>query len=94
MNIARTTLSSKILQGKKDHFSKLCVDAVLKLHVSRPPKWPSPHDMLFFSDVQGRTDLQGIQIIKRLGNNMVDSYLEEGNRLVNPSSMVTVLFLR
>ena len=34
MNIARTTLSSKILQGKKDHFSKLCVDAVLKLHVN------------------------------------------------------------
>lgn len=33
MNIARTTLSSKILQGKKDHFSKLCVDAVLKLKV-------------------------------------------------------------
>ena len=33
MNIARTTLSSKILQGKKDHFAKLCVDAVLKLQV-------------------------------------------------------------
>jgi len=58
MNIARTTLSSKILQGKKEYFSKLCVDAVLKLH--------------------GKTDLQGIQIIKRLGNNMIDSYLEEG----------------
>ncbi|CAF0823691.1 unnamed protein product [Adineta steineri] len=58
MNIARTTLSSKILQGKKDYFAKLCVDAVLKLH--------------------GKTDLQGIQIIKRLGNNMSDSYLEEG----------------
>ncbi|CAF4129384.1 unnamed protein product, partial [Adineta steineri] len=51
-------LSSKILQGKKDYFSKLCVDAVLKLN--------------------GKTDLQGIQIIKRLGNNMSDSYLEEG----------------
>jgi len=34
MNIARTTLSSKILQGKKDHFSKLCVEAVLKLNVN------------------------------------------------------------
>jgi T-complex protein 1 subunit beta len=34
LNIARTTLSSKILQGKKDHFAKLCVDAVLKLHVN------------------------------------------------------------
>ncbi|CAF2316895.1 unnamed protein product [Rotaria sp. Silwood2] len=58
MNIARTTLSSKILQGQKDYFAKLCVEAVLKLH--------------------GKTDLQGIQIIKRLGNNMSDSYLEEG----------------
>lgn len=27
---------------------------------------------------QGRTDLQGIQIIKRLGNNLSDSYLEQG----------------
>jgi len=34
MNIARTTLSSKILQGQKDYFSKLCVEAVLKLHVN------------------------------------------------------------
>jgi len=33
LNIARTTLSSKILQGKKDYFAKLCVDAVMKLHV-------------------------------------------------------------
>ncbi|CAF1546529.1 unnamed protein product, partial [Rotaria sordida] len=32
MNIARTTLSSKILQEKKDHLSKLCVDAILKIH--------------------------------------------------------------
>jgi len=31
MNIARTTLSSKILNQEKDHFSKLCVDAVLRL---------------------------------------------------------------
>ncbi|CAF4188682.1 unnamed protein product, partial [Rotaria sordida] len=34
MNIARTTLSSKILQEKKDHLSKLCVDAILKIHVN------------------------------------------------------------
>eukprot|EP01114_Cavostelium_apophysatum_P004627 TRINITY_DN1495_c0_g1_i1.p1 TRINITY_DN1495_c0_g1~~TRINITY_DN1495_c0_g1_i1.p1 ORF type:complete len:537 (+),score=172.38 TRINITY_DN1495_c0_g1_i1:157-1767(+) len=31
MNIARTTLSSKILNQAKDHFSKICVDAVLRL---------------------------------------------------------------
>ena len=31
-------------------------------------------------DLQGKTDLRGIQIIKRLGNNLSDSYLEEGQR--------------
>jgi len=31
LNIARTTLSSKILNQEKDHFSKLCVDAILRL---------------------------------------------------------------
>jgi T-complex protein 1 subunit beta len=31
MNIARTTLSSKILTHDKDHFAKLAVDAVLRL---------------------------------------------------------------
>lgn len=33
MNIARTTLSSKILTQYKDYFSKLAVDAVLRLKV-------------------------------------------------------------
>jgi T-complex protein 1 subunit beta len=33
MNIARTTLSSKILVHQKDHFAKLAVDAVLRLKV-------------------------------------------------------------
>jgi T-complex protein 1 subunit beta len=33
MNIARTTLSSKILTHDKDHFAKLAVDAVLRLKV-------------------------------------------------------------
>lgn len=31
LNIARTTLSSKLLHGEKDHFAKLAVDAVLRL---------------------------------------------------------------
>ena len=35
MNIARTTLSSKILTQYKDHFSNLAVTAVLRLKVSR-----------------------------------------------------------
>ena len=33
MNIAKTTLSSKILVHQKDHFAKLAVDAVLRLKV-------------------------------------------------------------
>jgi T-complex protein 1 subunit beta len=31
MNIARTTLSSKLLTQDKEHFAKLAVDAVLRL---------------------------------------------------------------
>lgn len=31
MNIARTTLSSKILTGDKEHFANLAVDAILRL---------------------------------------------------------------
>ena len=34
MNIARTTLSSKLLTHHKDHFAKLAVDAVLRLRGS------------------------------------------------------------
>lgn len=33
LNIARTTLSSKILMQYKDHFSNLAVDAVVRLKV-------------------------------------------------------------
>lgn len=34
MNIARTTLSSKLLTHHKDHFARLAVDAVLRLRGS------------------------------------------------------------
>ncbi|XP_004343186.2 chaperonin subunit 2 [Capsaspora owczarzaki ATCC 30864] len=58
VNIARTTLSSKILHHNKEFFSNLAVDAVLRL--------------------KGSTDLEHIQIIKKLGGNLKDSYLDEG----------------
>lgn len=58
INIAKTTLSSKILHQEKDHFAKLCVDAVLRL--------------------KGSTNLESIQIIKKTGGSLRDSYLEEG----------------
>lgn len=34
MNIAMTTLSSKILSQDKEHFAKLAVDAVMRLKVN------------------------------------------------------------
>jgi T-complex protein 1 subunit beta len=58
MNIARTTLSSKVLSQDKDYFSNLAVDAVLRL--------------------KGSTDLDHIQIIKKVGGKLTDSYLDEG----------------
>jgi len=58
MNIARTTLSSKILTQYKDYFAKLAVDAVLRL--------------------KGSGNLDAIQIMKKLGGGLNDSYLDEG----------------
>lgn len=58
MNIARTTLSSKILNQHKDFFSKMAVDAVLRLRESG--------------------NLEHIQIIKKTGGQLSDSFLDEG----------------
>ncbi len=58
MNIARTTLSSKLLNVEKDHFARLAVDAVLRL--------------------KGSGNLDYIQLLKKPGENLRDSYLEEG----------------
>ncbi|CAL1542938.1 unnamed protein product [Lymnaea stagnalis] len=58
MNIAKTTLSSKILTQHKDMFAKLAVASVLRL--------------------KGSGNLDAIQLIKKLGGNLSDSYLDEG----------------
>ncbi|KAJ3041420.1 T-complex protein 1 subunit beta [Rhizophlyctis rosea] len=58
INIAKTTLSSKVLAGDKEYFAKLAVDAVLRL--------------------KGSTNLDNIQIIKKPGGKLTDSYLAEG----------------
>ncbi|KAI9483623.1 MAG: T-complex protein 1 subunit beta [Benjaminiella poitrasii] len=58
INIAKTTLSSKVLSQDKDYFSELAVDAVLRL--------------------KGSTNLENIQIIKKPGGKLTDSYLDEG----------------
>lgn len=61
MNIARTTLSSKILTQHKDFFAKLAMEAVERL--------------------KGSGNLEAIQVIKKLGGGLEDSYLEEGELL-------------
>ncbi|XP_022909979.1 T-complex protein 1 subunit beta [Onthophagus taurus] len=58
MNIARTTLSSKILSQHKEHFAKLAVDAILRL--------------------KGSGDLAAIQLIKKRGGTLEDSFLDDG----------------
>ncbi|KAJ1701263.1 hypothetical protein LUZ63_001042 [Rhynchospora breviuscula] len=58
MNIAMTTLSSKILSQDKEYFAKLAVDAVLRL--------------------KGSTNLEAIQILKKPGGSLGDSFLDEG----------------
>ena len=58
MNIARTTISSKLLNQHKELFAKLAVDAVMRLN--------------------GNNDLELIQILKKTGGNLDDSYLDEG----------------
>ena len=58
INIAKTTLSSKILHVDKGKFAELAVDAVLRL--------------------KGSTNLDSIQVVKKVGGSLTDSYLEEG----------------
>ncbi|KAF9160537.1 T-complex protein 1 subunit beta [Actinomortierella ambigua] len=58
INIAKTTLSSKVLSQDKEYFANLAVDAVLRL--------------------KGSTNLEHIQIIKKVGGRLADSYLDEG----------------
>lgn len=58
LNIAKTTLSSKLLTVEKDHFAQLAVDAVLRLKDSN--------------------NLDYIQVIKKSGGCMRDSYLDDG----------------
>lgn len=58
LRIAQTTLSSKLLTHEKEHFAKLAVDAILRLH--------------------GSGDLDHIQVLKKAGGSLRDSYLEDG----------------
>lgn len=72
LNIARTTLSSKILSQHKEHFANLAVEAVLRL--------------------KGSGSLSAIQIIKKSGGRLEDSFLDEG-KSVHFSSNFPVMLL-
>ena len=63
INIAKTTLSSKVLSQDKEHFAEIAVQAVLKL--------------------KGSTNLDQIQIIKRIGGTLTDSYLDPDGFLLD-----------
>ncbi|CAN1297125.1 T-complex protein 1 subunit beta [Linum perenne] len=82
MKIAMTTLSSKILSQDKEHFGKLAVDAVLRLKISRFCvsflTFLLKLFSLFLLDLQGSTNLESIQIIKKPGGSLMDSFLDEG----------------
>lgn len=62
LNVARTTLSSKILASEKEYFAQLAVDAILRLRRSETTP----------------ADLDHIQIIKKAGGRLRDSFLSEG----------------
>jgi T-complex protein 1 subunit beta len=65
LNIAKTTLSSKLLNTEKSHFAELAVDAVLRL------KSGTEGD-------KNSMNLDYIQIIKKSGGSLSDSFLEGG----------------
>lgn len=58
LNIARTTLSSKLLTHDKEHFARLAKEAVLRL--------------------KGSPNLEYIQVIKKLGGSIRESFLCDG----------------
>lgn len=58
LNIARTTLSSKILSQHKEQFATLAVEAILRL--------------------KGSCELTAIQLIKKSGGVLEESFLDEG----------------
>uniref|UniRef100_A0A3B0NC24 CCT-beta n=1 Tax=Theileria annulata TaxID=5874 RepID=A0A3B0NC24_THEAN len=69
LNIARTTLSSKLLRVEKDHFAKLAVNALLRMHKNLDKD---------SQDASSHLNLSLIQIIKKPGGTLKDSYLEDG----------------
>ena len=94
MNIARTTLSSKILSQHKDFFSKMAVDAVLRCVLLVYVRVPIAFIVLIYKKhyiidifypfcvyyfrLKKSSNLDAIQIIKVQGGTLEESFLDEG----------------
>lgn len=82
LNIASTTLSSKLLNTEKNHFAKLAVDAVLRLK----SKINTENNLLSSESTKNNIDnlnnlnvnLDYIQVLKKPGGTLADSFLESG----------------
>ncbi|KAK1933088.1 putative T-complex protein beta subunit [Babesia divergens] len=70
--IASTTLSSKLLRLEKEHFAKLAVDALLRMSKDVMDHGGN------LKDASSHINLSLIQIIKKPGGSLKDSYLDEG----------------
>ncbi|KGG52978.1 hypothetical protein DI09_11p230 [Mitosporidium daphniae] len=77
VNIAKTTLSSKVLAAEKEYFAEMAVDAVLRLGDG------------------DHVNLDMIQIIKKAGGRLRESFLSEGfiidKRMIGPITKVAWL---
>ena len=74
MNIARTTLSSKVLAQDKEHFAKIAVEAILRLTGKKMTICLHP-----LSFLQEDLDLEHIQVIKKVEVRLAEYlFLDDG----------------
>ncbi len=80
INIAKTSMSSKIVKVEDEHLAKIIVDAVLKVATER--------------DGQRKVDLDDIVIVKKIGNSLKETELVDGlvvdKEFVHPDMPTTV----
>lgn len=65
-----------MLSQDKEYFANLAVDAVLRLKVFSSVVVITEYNLNL--RLQGSIDLEHIQIIKKVGGKLTDSYLDEG----------------
>eukprot|EP00756_Hemistasia_phaeocysticola_P026694 Hpha_TRINITY_DN16078_c0_g1::TRINITY_DN16078_c0_g1_i1::g.117678::m.117678/K09494/CCT2; T-complex protein 1 subunit beta len=70
LNVARTTLSSKVLNTLKEHFSVLAVDAVMRIGEADSAHTTDPS--------RTARNLELISVMKKLGGTLEESTLEPG----------------